>query len=88
MKNNIGEAILILGSIYFFTIMEGWIRMFLIIPLFMAFFTWSKITGEEEQKELIKTTTHKLKLEIQLIAAQTQFYVAQGAAIMRNLKRP
>ena len=87
MKHNTGEAILILGAIYLMTIIEGWGKWFLLILCFMAGFTWSRNTGSDEQKELIKTTTHKLKLEIQLIAAQTQFYVAQGAAIMRNLKK-
>ncbi len=86
MKHNTGEAILILGAIYLFTITEGWTRYLLFILVGIALGTWSVQTGAKEQKELIKTTTHKLKLEIQLIAAQTKFYVAQGLAIMRNLK--
>ncbi len=86
MKHNTGEAILILGAIYLFTTMEGLARWLLFILVGIALFTWSMNTGAKEQKELMKTTTHKLKLEIQLIAAQTKFYVAQGAAILRNLK--
>ena len=87
MKHNTGEAILILGAIYLFTIIEGWMQWLLLIPVGLAFFTWSMHTGAKEQKELLKHSVEKIKLEIQLMKAQTQFYVAQGAMIMRNLKR-
>ena len=86
MKNNTGEAILFLGATYLLITLEGWEKWFLLIPILLAGFTWSMNNGAKEQEELIKTTTHKLKLEIQLIAAQTRFYIAQGAAIMRNLQ--
>lgn len=87
MKHNTGEAILILGCIYFFTIIDGWKKWLLLIPLLLAGFTWSMHTGAKEQKELLKYSVEKIKLEIELMKAQTRFYVAQGAAIMRNLKR-
>ena len=87
MKHNTGEAILILGTIYLFTIIDGWKKWLLLIPLGLAFFTWSQHTMVEEQKELLKYSVQKIKLEIELMKAQTQFYIAQGAAIMRGLKR-
>ncbi len=91
MKNNIGEAILIIGAIYLITIMEGWTRYLLFFFVGVALATWSYTSSSKErdkdQEELLKVTIHKMKLEIQLMAAQTQFYVAQGAAIMKGLKR-
>jgi hypothetical protein len=87
MKNNVGEAILILGCIYFFTIIEGWARWLLLILILAGFWTWSTHFGEKEQKDLLKYSVEKIKVEIQLMKAQTQFYVARGAAIMRNLKK-
>ena len=87
MKHNTGEAILILGCIYFFTIIEGWKQWLLLLPLGLAFFTWSMHNGAKEQKELLKYSVEKIKLEIELMKAQTRFYVAQGAMIMRNLKQ-
>lgn len=87
MKNNIGEAILILGCIYLFTIIDSWARWLLLILIGMALFTWSMNVRDKDQKELLKYSVVKIKLEIELMKAQTRFYVAQGAAIMRNLKR-
>ncbi len=87
MKHNTGEAILILGAIYLFTITEGWPRYLLFILVGLGLGTWGKHALVDEQKELMKTSLVKLKLEIELMKAQTSFYIAQGAAIMRNLKR-
>ena len=87
MKNNVGEAILILGAIYFFTIIEGWTRWLLLIPIFLAGITWSITTGAKEQKELLKFSVEKIKLEIELMKAQTKLYVAQGLAILKGIRR-
>ncbi len=86
MKNNTGEAILFLGCTYLMITLEGWGRWFLLIPILLAGFTWSMHTGTKEQTELLKYSVEKIKLEIELMKAQTQFYVARGAAIMRSLK--
>ena len=87
MKNNVGEAIMFLGCTYLIITLEDWGRWFLLIPILLAGFTWSMHTGTKEQKDLLKYSVEKIKLEIELMKAQTRFYVAQGAAIMRNLKR-
>ncbi len=89
MKNNIGEAILILGIIYFLATLElSWWKILLLILLIgLALVTWSINRVPKEQKELLTFSVVKLKLEIELMKAQTKFYVAQGLAIVRNLKR-
>lgn len=88
MKNNTGEAILILGIIYFIsTGLKWWQTLILCILGGIALFTWSMNIVPKEQKELLKYSVQKIKLEIELMKAQTRFYVVQGAAIMRNLKR-
>lgn len=87
MKNNVGEAIMFLGCTYLIITLEDWGRWLLLLPIFLAGFTWSMHFGEKDQKELLKYSVEKIKLEIQLMKAQTRFYVAQGAAIMRGLKR-
>ena len=87
MKHNTGEAILILGAISFFMIIEGWSKWLLFLLVGLGIGTWSKHALFEERKELMKTSLVKLKLEIELMKAQTSFYIAQGAQIMRGLKR-
>lgn len=89
MKNNTGEAILILGIIYVILNfrMTWWQILILCILGAIALFTWSMHTGAKEQTELLKYSVTKIKLEIELMKAQTRFYVAQGAAIMRRLKQ-
>ena len=87
MKNNTGEAILILGVIYLSTIIEGWEKWLLLFPALLAGFTWSIHIGTKEQKELLKYSVEKIKLEIELMKAQTQFYIARGAALLRGLKQ-
>ena len=87
MKNNTGEAILILGAIYLFTIIEGWPKWLLLVLVGIAVGTWSMNFGEREQEELLRYSVEKIKLEIELMKAQTAFYIAQGAAIMRNLRK-
>ncbi len=86
MKHNTGEAILILGSIYFFTIIDHWARWLLFILVGFAGWTWSKNVFFPEQHELLKVSLTKLKLEIELMKAQTQFYIARGAALLKGLK--
>ncbi len=86
MKHNTGEAILFLGCVYLLTIIDGWEKWFLLIPIFLTGYTWSKDYFSEDQKELLKVSLQKLKLEIELMKAQTKFYVIQGAAIMRGLR--
>ena len=87
MKNNTGEAILILGAIYLFTIIDGWTKWLLLVLIAMALATWSINIGDGEQKEFLKLSVEKIRLEIELMKAQTAFYIAQGAAIMRNLRK-
>ena len=88
MKHNTGEAILILGCIYFIsTGLKWWQILLLCILIGFALGTWSINRVDKEQKELLTYSVQKIKLEIELMKAQTRFYVAQGAAIMRNLKR-
>lgn len=88
MKNNIGEAILILGCIYMIIYNNipwyGLIGLFSLIIL--AALTWGHHYNPKEGLENLKLTNEKLRLEIELMKAQTQFYIAQGAAIMRRLK--
>ncbi|MBA7670675.1 hypothetical protein ES703_78821 [subsurface metagenome] len=88
MKNNTGEAILILGIIYFLTTLKlrWWQTLLLCILIGLALLTWSMHFGEKEQKDLLKYSVIKIKLEIELMKAQTQFYVARGAAFLRGLK--
>ena len=88
MKNNTGEAILILGIIYFIINfrMRWWQILLLFILMGIALATWSMNVGSKDQKELLKYSVVKIKLQIELMKAQTSFYIAQGAAIMRNLK--
>jgi len=89
MKNNIGEAILILGSIYFiFNYHPRWYGLIgIFILIILAMFTWGHYSNTKEISENIKLVNSKLKLEIELMKAQTQFYIAQGAAIMRGLRK-
>lgn len=87
MKHNTGEAILILGSIYLFTIIEGWTRWLLFLLVGLGIWTWGKHALVDEQKELMNQSLIKLKLEIELMKAQTSFYVARGAAIMSKIRR-
>ncbi len=89
MKNNTGEAILILGIIYFIINfrMRWWQILLLFILMGIALATWSMNVGSKDQKELLKYSVVKIKLQIELMKAQTSFYIAQGAAIMRNIKR-
>lgn len=88
MKNNTGEAILILGIIYFLTTLElsWWKIVLLLILMGIALGTWSMHAGSKDQKELLKCSVQKIRLEIELMKAQTRFYVAQGAMIVRKLK--
>jgi len=88
MKNNIGEAILILGILYLFVMqpIKWWYTIAGAIVLIMiAVATWEFIPGKEV-KEYYKKLKEKTELEIQLMKAQTQWYVAQGAMIMKQLR--
>lgn len=89
MKNNIGEAILLLGCVYFLISNEfrwyGILGIFFLILLAIA--SWGYHHNPKEAIENMKLTNEKLRLEIQLMKAQTQWYIAQGAAIMRGLRR-
>ena len=87
MKNNTGEAILILGSIYLFIIAEGWARWLLFLFVGLGIATWGKHALVQEAEELTKLTTQKLKIEIELMKAQVKMYVAQGLAIVRRMGR-
>jgi len=88
MKNNIGEAILILGLIaVIITQHLKWYSWIAIVFLFLlTIATWEFISGKEV-KEYYKKLKEKTGLEIQLMKAQTQWYVAQGAMIMKQLGR-
>ena len=86
MKNNTGEAILILGSIYFFTIIEGWSKWILFFLIGLAIFTWSYHSKSKYFDEVIELQMIKLRLDIEFMKAQTRFYVARGAAILKGLQ--
>ena len=87
MKHNTGEAILILGAIYLFTILDSWAKWLLLILVGLALATWSYNSHPKEVDELLKLQVEKLKLEINLMKVQAQFYVARGAALMRGIKK-
>jgi len=87
MKNNIGEAILILGCIYFFTIIEGWSKWLLLILIGLALSTWGFYKTNKYEDEVTNLQIRKLRLDIALMDARAKFYVARGAAIMRRLKQ-
>jgi len=88
MKNNIGEALLILGGIYalIFISIPWWGKIGIIIMIGLAIYTWEQIIHPKELIENLRLNNLKTRLEIELMKAQTQWYVAQGAMIMRGLR--
>lgn len=84
MKTNIGEAVLILGSMYFILNYDKWwgIDCVFVILIALAIFSWEKVYHPKELKELvlaqieeIKTRTDMMKVQAKLFVAQTVFYM-------------
>lgn len=88
MKNNIGEAFLILGGLYFlYNYANSWYSVLgTLFLIFLAIASWGYHHNPKEGIENMKLTNEKLRLEIQLMKAQTSFYIAQGAAIMKKVR--
>ena len=87
MKHNTGEAILILGAIYLFTIIEGWTKWLLLVLIGLGLITWSTIVKPKNEQILMDLQIEKMRLEIDLMKAQVKMYVARGAEIVSRLKK-
>jgi len=79
MKTNIGEALLILGCIYF--ILNSGIRWWgilgLIILIGFALATWEFVHYPKELKDLTIANLDNVRVRTELMKAQIKFYVAQ-----------
>ena len=71
MKTNIGEAIIILGSIYLIlnNDLRWWWICGLIFLIIAAISTWEKVYHPDEFLELTRLQIQKIKLEIELMKA-------------------
>ena len=84
MKTNIGEAILILGSVYFILSYEiSWYECIgLILLIGLSVFSWEKVYHPKELKDLvlaqideIRTRTDMMKVQAKLFIAQTVYWM-------------
>ncbi|MEK0335837.1 MAG: hypothetical protein QQN41_00170 [Nitrosopumilus sp.] len=86
MKTNIGEAILILGSIYFILNfrMRWWGTLGLLILVGFALATWEFVHHPKELKELVKAQIEEIRTRTNMMKVQAKLFVAQTVYWMKK----
>jgi hypothetical protein len=88
MKTNIGEAILILGCLFFIVNypLKWWVNLGMLVLIGFALATWEFVHHPKELKDLTMANLENVRVRTELMKAQIKFYVAQTFYYMKGRK--
>ena len=87
-KTNIGEAILILGSIMFMMTpgIRWWGIVGLLILIGLSIGTWEFVHHSKELNQLVTAQIEEIQTRTKMLKAQISLFAAQVALYMKGIK--